>query len=724
MRVENMTTPELDTVRRENAELRAVAARNAERARRLARLRDITARLAASLDRAALFEEIVRAAGDLVASQGAALLLVDEGNEGNEGVVALRVETGQGLDHEIGVGAHMPLERTLANRALEARGVVAVENMAAEPDALIPSLSDGERPGALIVAPIRVEGRPFGVVEVYYAAPRMIPPDDVEMLDALSDAAAIALRNATAYARILEQGTELARRNEELARQQERLALLNDELRRANVLKSQFLSTMSHELRTPLTRIIGFGSLLLRGRKGESLSDRQRDNAERILSSARNLVTLINDILDLSRIEAGRLDIFRREVDLRELLDALRAELEPQAQARGLYMRVAVDSEPQRVVTDADRLRQVLTNLVGNAVKFTPQGGVTIRVTRAGESIIVAVQDTGVGIASDQQERIFDEFYQADQSNTRTAGGAGLGLTISRRLTALLGGRLTLSSTPHAGSTFSVILPATPQAHAIPGPATGSARMPAPGSGRVLVIDDDPEMVVLLERALEGSNYRVFGALSADEGVRKAHEVNPDAILLDVTMPETDGWRALHRLKRDPEIAHIPVVMHTIVADQALGFSLGATDYLVKPVEREQLLTALGRLRPVASGPILVVDDDENIRTLLSAILSEEHIPVAQAASGEEALRLVTQQLPRLIVLDLMMPGLDGFDVLRRLRAGAHTRHIPVVVVTAKSLTREEERLLSKEASMVITKNGLPLEQLLDQVRSVLETAL
>jgi len=292
--VEETTTPDIDAVRRENEELRAAAARNAERARRLARLRGITARLAASLDRAALFDEIVRATGDLASSQGAALLLV------NEPLAMLRVEAGQGLHGELGVGAHMPLKGSFAARALETRDVVAIEETAAEPDVLVPTLADGARPGATIVAPIRVEGRPFGVIEAYYAAPRVIPHDDVEMLDALSDAAAIALRNATAYARILEQGAELARRNEELARQKEKLAQLNDELRRANVLKSQFLSTMSHELRTPLTSIIGFGSLLLRGRKGESLSERQRDNTERILSSARNLVTLINDILDLA----------------------------------------------------------------------------------------------------------------------------------------------------------------------------------------------------------------------------------------------------------------------------------------------------------------------------------------------------------------------------------------------------------------------------------------
>jgi len=406
------------------------------------------------------------------------------------------------------------------------------------------------------------------------------------------------------------------------------------------------------------------------------------------------------------------------------LLEGLGAELEPQAQAKRLYLRVDADPDLRQVVTDGDWLRQVLINLAGNAIKFTPQGGVTMRAARAGDSVIVSVQDTGVGIAADQQERIFDEFYQTDQSNTRTAGGTGLGLTISRRLTHLLGGQLVLSSVPGEGSTFSVVLPATPRAHPVPGPTPAATRASAGNRGRILVIDDDPEMVLLLERTLQGSDYTVFSALSADEGVRKAHELEPDAILLDVMMPETDGWRALHRLKRDPRIAHIPVVMHTIVADQALGFSLGATDYLVKPVEREQLLSALDRLKPVAAGPVLVVDDDKNIRALLANILIEEHIPVTLAASGDEALRLVVQQLPRLILLDLMMPGLDGFDVLHRLRADELTRHIPVVIVTAKTLTAEEERLLSREASLVVTKNGVPLDRLLDQVRSVLEITL
>lgn len=715
MSTEERTTPAIEALQREIEELRAAAAHQAERARRFARLRGLTARLAASLDREDIFVEVVRSAADLSDAQGAALLLADE----EQGI--LTVEVSQGLAESL--LARMPIESSIAISAISSRDTVAVENSADEPHALIPLLAHGRRPGALIVAPIRVEGKPFGVVEVYYDEPRQIPRDDVDLIDALSDAAAIALRNATAYTRILEQGSELARRNDDLARQKKELARLNDELRRADVLKSQFLATISHELRTPLTSIIGFSSLLLRERHSETLSERQRDNATRILSSSRHLVTLINDILDLSRIEAGRLDIFRRDVDLGELLERLRGEMEPQARAKNLTLRVEIGAGLGHIITDADRLRQILINLISNAIKFTHQGGVTIRAERAGDSFLVAVEDTGVGIPPEQQEHIFDEFYQADQSSTRTAGGTGLGLAIARRLTQLLEGRLMVHSVPGQGSLFTVVLPANAGPHVIAAPPR-TEHAPIRSEARVLVIDDDPDVVVLLERALEGSPYSVVGALSTDEGIQKAYDLRPAAILLDVMMPETDGWRTLHRLKSDPLLAPIPVVMHTIVADQALGFSLGATDYLVKPVEREQLLAVLDRLAPLESGPILVVDDDENIRVLLSHVLAEEGLPVMLAAGGEEALRAVAERPPRLVLLDLMMPGIDGFTVLQRMRADARTRHIAVIVVTAKHLTAEEEQILRREASTVVTKNGVPIEQLLDQVRDALRVTL
>lgn len=703
---------DIDAMKRENEELRAAAGRHAERARRFARLRGLTARLAATLDRAAIFDEIVTAATDLFGAGAAALLLLDEQAQ------VMRLEAGQGL--AMGSPANFPLGPTVAGHALATRRTIAVQNTNAQAETLIPALLDGARPGALIAAPIRVEGKPYGVIEVYYAQPRSIADEDVEMLDALSDAAAIALRNALAYARILQQGAELTRRNEELARQKEELARLNGELRRADVLKSQFLSTMSHELRTPLTSIIGFSTMLVRGRQGETLTERQRDNAERILASARHLVTLINDILDLSRIEAGRLDVFRREVDLAALLDDLCAELEPQAQAKRIYLRIEAGSGLERVTTDADRLRQILINLVANAIKFTFTGGVTVRAERADDAIVITVEDTGIGITPEEQEHIFDDFYQVDQSSTRAAGGTGLGLSIARRLVGLLHGRLSLHSVPREGSTFTVVLPATTDAQAIEEPAPSPNRALADGELRVLLIDDDPQMLVLLERALEGSPYRVSGALSADEGLSKARELCPDAILLDVMMPETDGWRTLHRLKSDPLVADIPVVMHTIVTDQALGFSLGATDYLVKPVERDRLLAVLNRLAPVERGPVLVVDDDEATRALLAEVMADEGVAVVVAANGVAALRLVAEQRPRVVVLDLMLPAMDGFEVLRRLRADSATRHIPIIVVTAKTLTREEEALLSRDACTVITKDGVPLELLLGEIRGAL----
>lgn len=706
-------------LQRENAELRAAAVHNAERARRAGRLRALTAKLAASLDRAALFDEIVRAAADLLSVRAAGLLLLDEEPR------TLYAEAGLGLEDS--AGAPLAVDRTVAGRALRTRTAIALEDTASEPDTLFPTLRHGTRPGALITAPIRIEGKPFGVVEIYYDEPRAVSPEDVELLDALSDTAAIALRNATTYARILDQSAQLARRATELTRQQEKMARLNDELRRANVLKSQFLSNVSHELRTPLTSIIGFSSILLRGRRGEELSERQRDNTERILSAARRLVTIVNDVLDLSRIEAGRLDVFRREVDLRALLEGLRDELEPQARARGLELRVEIADDAATVVTDGDRLRQVLVNLAGNAVKFTPRGHVTLRAARTGDLFSVAVEDTGVGIPLDQQERIFEDFYQADGSSTRTSGGAGLGLAISRRLARLLEGRLTVYSVPEEGSTFTIVLQAGATPHAAAGTArvtSGSSAGPTRhGTARVLVIDDDPEMILLVEGALEGSRYDVVGALSANEGLQKARMLRPDAILLDVMMSEIDGWRTLHHLKQDPETASIPVVMHTIVADQALGFSLGATDYLVKPVEREQLLATLRRLRPVGAGPVLVVDDDEDIRVLLTSLLSDARIPVVGASGGEEALELVARHEPRLVLLDLMMPRMDGFAVLQRLRSAEATRHLPVIVVTAKTLTPEEEQLLNSEASMVVTKSGLPLGGLLDDIRNAVDAA-
>ena len=486
--------------------------------------------------------------------------------------------------------------------------------------------------------------------------------------------------------------------------------------------RQALIADVAHELRTPLTSIVGFASMLLRGRSGEGLSEQQRDNTARILAAARCLVALVNDILDLSRIEAGRLDIFRRDVDLEWLLESVRDEIEPLARARGLTLAVRVDPGLGRLVTDPDRFRQVLTNLVDNAIKFTPAGSVSLHARQDGERIAIDVADSGIGIAPDERERVFSDFYQVDQSSTRAAGGTGLGLAICRKLVGLLDGTLTLWSVLGEGSTFTVSVPA---AAGVAGPRTPAmvhrGQVPERGE-RILMIDSDPEMLLLEERALEGTGYWLVGARTAEEGLQMARDLQPSVILLDVMLPEMDGWRVLHRLKTDPQTAGIPVVMHSVVDDKLLGLSLGATDYLIKPVEREQLLSALDRLAGHdQAGPVLVVDDDEGIRQMLAEMLHAEGFATAQARDGHEALAVAIAQPPRVILLDLLLPDLDGFAVLGRLRSLPQTRQVPVVVLTGRTLTQEEEALLHSEAAMVLSKTGMDLERLVQAVRTVVE---
>jgi len=328
------------------------------------------------------------------------------------------------------------MQHAAATMALEERRSVQAEWLGGDPG------SKGMRDVALLL-PLIQEGRPHGVIQVHCRQSDVLPRDALAVLDVLTASLSLALAKADGYAQVLAQSAMLVR---EVA-----------DLRRASLIKSQFLATMSHELRTPLTSIVGFASMLLRGRSGEGLSEQQRDNTARILTAARRLVSLVNDILDLSRIEAGRLDIFRRDVDPGWLLESVRDELEPLARASGLALLVRTEPELGRLVTDPDRFRQVLTNLVDNAIKFTPKGTVSLHARQEGERIAIDIVDTGIGIAPEEHAQVFDDFYQIDQSSTRAAGGTGLGLAICRKLVGLLDGTLTMHSVPGAGSTFTVL---------------------------------------------------------------------------------------------------------------------------------------------------------------------------------------------------------------------------------------------------------------------------
>ena len=530
--------------------------------------------------------------------------------------------------------------------------------------------------------------------------------------------------------------TELKCREVELAELVRKLELARDQAMEATRAKSVFLANMSHELRTPLNAIIGFTRLVMR-RSKDVLPAKQYENLEKILISGEHLLSLINAVLDLSKIEAGRVEVRPVEFTLEPLLDLCLRTVEPMLRGDRVILTKEVEPGLPTLVQDHEKVRQILTNLLGNAAKFTEAGSITIRTCCDGEEVVVEVSDTGIGIPDQARELIFEEFRQVDSGSTRQHGGTGLGLAISRRLARLMGGDITVESALGTGSTFTLRLPlshgTTPSASrpaetavgqdtreeaATGGRASASAEVADDGP-TVLVIDDDPNVIELLRENLAEAGYRVVGARDGEEGINKARALRPDSIVLDIIMPRKDGWQVLHELKADPSTRDIPIVLLSVVDQKNLGYRLGAADYLVKPFEREALLTTLSRTAGHC-GRLLVVDDDPNVADMVRQLLEGEACTIDVARDGREALRAIAERPPDAVLLDLLMPGLDGFAVLEQLQADPGRRDIPVIVLTAKELTPEESALLERRTLAVVEKRGLERNALLQEVRRAL----
>ena len=501
----------------------------------------------------------------------------------------------------------------------------------------------------------------------------------------------------------------------------------------ANRAKSAFLANMSHELRTPMNAILGYSEML--AEEAEDLG--QEDfipDLKKINQAGTHLLALINDVLDLSKIESGKMEAYAEDIDVAALLDEVTGTAQPLIDKNGNRLEIESGEQLGAAHQDVTKLRQSLFNLLSNAAKFTHEGKVTLSVKREQDGgidwLTFAVSDTGIGIPADKIDHVFEEFSQADESTTRDYGGTGLGLAISRRFCRLLGGDLTVKSRPGEGSIFTIRMPAI-----LPGSATLETRIeavPAETGAKlgtirqlkpetmVLVIDDDPEAREIIERSLSRDGIAVVTARSGEEGLRMAHEIQPAAITLDVMMPDMDGWSVLRALKADPRLRDVPVVMLTMVDDKTRGYSLGATDYLTKPVDREQLLNTLSRFyMPGKSGPVLLVEDDADTRDMMSRILQKAGREVIEAGNGREALHLLTGIRPALIMLDLMMPVMDGFDFLLEMRTHAEWQDIPVIVLTAKDLTDKDQRILSGRVEQVLEKSAYSREQLMQLIRKV-----
>ena len=542
---------------------------------------------------------------------------------------------------------------------------------------------------------------------------------------------------------------ELRNTLQELEQKNAELEIEREKAYEANQSKSQFLANMSHELRTPLNAIIGYSEML-----EEELSEvndtKYVDDILKINSAGKHLLSLINDILDLSKIEAGKMNVFLESTEIASICEYTVATIRPLAERNNNRLVLDCPSDIGEMYSDVTKIRQVLFNLLSNACKFTQHGEVTLSARResgpGGDWIKFSVADTGIGMSENQMKNLFEAFSQADATISRDYGGTGLGLAICKRFTELMGGHLSANSKPGEGSIFLLQLPAevknqastnlpiVSSVSALEKYAMDAANVRQAGGrendrrerlSRVLVIDDDETVHDMLFRLLSKEGFLVEIADNGESGMDKALELKPDVIVLDVLMPGMDGWDVLTRLKNNPETASIPVVMLTMVDDRSKGYTLGVTDYIYKPVDREKLVTAITRcVRYGDTAPILIVDDDASQRDLLKRTLEKDGWETIRAHNGRAALEAVRARTPSIIILDLMMPEMDGFELINTLRKNPETREIPVVVLTAMDLSNADQMMLASNVTEVLRKGASSRDEVLKIVKDLVESTM
>jgi PAS domain S-box-containing protein len=590
--------------------------------------------------------------------------------------------------HSVSVGS-----RTVIGKVAEKIEPMLVNDVAVEPlYTPNPYLLDTESEVAI---PLRIGMRSVGVIDIQSTQKEAFSQDDLSVLQSLADQVAVAIDNARSY---------------ELSQQ------LIQDLREIDLLKSQFLANMSHELRTPLNSIIGFSRVILKGIDGP-VTEMQQQDLTAIYNSGQHLLGLINDILDLARIEAGKMELNLEEVHLADMTGSVMSTAKGLVKEKSIQLLQRIPADMPPVRGDTMRVRQILLNLISNAAKFTEVGSITIEsLVQKGPTgkleALINVIDTGPGISAEDQKKLFQAFSQVDGSATRKTGGTGLGLSICANLIQLQGGRIGVQSQVGKGSTFWFTLPLYYQPEqTIP-----------EGKKVVLAIDDDPQVIGLYERYLTPQGYHVLPVTDALQAKEQILKIKPYAITLDIMMPNKDGWSILNELKTDPATQNIPVIICSILEQADRGFSLGAADYLVKPILEEELVNALDRLnRDGTVREVLVIDDDPNDLRLIEKILNQDgrYRPVL-AEGGRKGWEAISTRNPDAIILDIFMPEMDGFYILEKLRENSTLRDIPVLVVSGGGLTNEQQQQLKRFGQRLITKGSLTESQLIESIENSL----
>ncbi len=586
----------------------------------------------------------------------------------------------------------VPERGSVSARALLEGKVIHVADVLADPDY---TFAEAQKLGdfrTILGVPMLRQGVPVGVLALTRSEVRPFTEKQIELVSTFADQAAIAIENVRLFDEIQEKSRQL----EQASRH-----------------KSQFLASMSHELRTPLNAIIGLTEMMVTN-AARFGTEKAAEPLRRVHRAGTHLLGLINQVLDLSKIEAGKLELNPESVNLARLIDEVVGTARQLAEQNKNRLVVEMQDKLGMLTADPMRLRQILLNLLSNACKFTKQGEVALRVRKVADGrdwIEFAVADTGIGMTAEQQAKLFEEFSQADSSTAQRYGGTGLGLAITRKLTRMMGGDVTVESESGKGSVFTVRLPT--------GGATSASEDTRPHRGRcVLVIDDDATARELIAEHLKAEGFSVAAAAGGLEGLKLAKDLRPIAITLDVMMPDLDGWSVLAALRQDPELAEIPVIMVTILDEQRRAASLGAAGYLTKPIDRERLRGLMGRFRASARPTrVLLVEDDADQRVRVSGWLEGQQWVVQEAANGREALAQLQTDKPDVILLDLMMPEMDGFAVVAALQKEPNWRDIPVIVITARDLDGKDRERLNSGVQSVLVKEAFRPGELVERIR-------
>ncbi len=681
--------------------VRSLEDRSAELVRRvdqLEALADVSDALSSSLDADEVLSTIVSTAVELAGADGGSLLDLD----GETGLFRFRLATGTSPEVlETLRATRIHRDETLVGRACRERVTLEVEDLLASgTDPHLDVLrADGWR--SVAVLPLIRSDTVVGALVIRRRAPGSFA-DVAMVLEAFASQSAIALTNARLYRELEVSSADLAD---------------------ASRHKSEFLASMSHELRTPLNAIIGFSEVLLERMVGE-LNERQDEYLRDILGSGRHLLALLNDILDLSKVEAGQMELERSHFVVADAVAYAMTMVRERSQNHGISLRSDIGEEVGIIHADELRFKQVLLNLLSNAVKFTPDGGtVVVEARRGPDEVVVTVADTGIGVAPADQARIFESFQQGSRSLGRTEG-TGLGLSLTKRIVELHGGHLWLRSELGHGSTFGFSVPSVDA-----GSASGVyADQGAEGDDRpvAVVIEDDPASAALISVHLEAAGLRAVSVARGPDGLRAVRALNPAIVLLDIRLPGMDGWEVLTTIKGDPRLAATPVVVISVLPERGRGIALGASDYLVKPVSRTDLLSALDRIqtdelrvgepsagRAVGAARVAVmVDDDPAALELVRLALTPGGWTVHTCDRAEDVFGLVRDLRPSVVLVDLLMPDMDGFEVIDRLRGDPRTAGVPIVVLTAKTLTARDRSVLEGRISFVASKRSVDLRML------------